>query len=104
MFFRPVNVALSENEPMEKRLNFSDIQDLFDKALSEAIENKEHDLNAEDLEDVFRKASETIDPVSDEISEMLFQSLRESQGDAVEVWEAFIPTLNYAITICGNMH
>lgn len=72
---------------MGKRLNFNDIQDLLNKALSQALENKENDLKAKDLEDVFRKASESIDPVSDEISEMLFQSLRESQSDVVEDWE-----------------
>lgn len=82
-----MSAALSENEHMEKRLNFNDIQDLFNKALSETLENKEHDLKAKELEDVFRKVSESIGPASDEISEILFQSLRESQSDAVEDWE-----------------
>lgn len=72
---------------LEKRLNLSDIQDLFNKTLSDVLEDKELDLKADGLEDIFRKVSETIDPVSDEISEMLFKSLRESQNDAVEDWE-----------------
>lgn len=72
---------------MEKRLNFSEIQSLFNKALSDALKNKEGELRTEDPEDVARKVTETINPVSDEIAEMLFQSLRKSQEDVVEDWE-----------------
>jgi len=72
---------------MSDRLDFGSIQDLFDSALEDKIKRIGDEVNVEDVEDLFNKASESIDPVSDEISEVIFNSLRESQSDAVRDWE-----------------
>jgi len=72
---------------MKKRLDFSQVHELFNKTLSDVLKRKEGELKLEDLEGVFKKTAETIDPISNEIAELLFKGLRESQSDVVEDWE-----------------
>lgn len=71
----------------EKKLNFSDIQDLFNKALFDVLESKGKELSPEAIEGLLSEACETIGPVSNEIAEKLFHALRKDQRGAVDGWE-----------------
>lgn len=72
---------------MSDRLDFGSIQDLFDSVLADKLKRNSGYLDVEDLKGVFAKVSESIAPASEEISEVIFRSLRESQSDAVQDWE-----------------
>lgn len=72
---------------MSNRLDFGSIQSLFDSALEDKLKRNSSELEVEDIEGVLTKVTDSIDLVSDEISEVIFNSLRETQSGAVRDWE-----------------
>lgn len=75
--------------PEEKKLNVSDIQDLFNKVLFDVLESEGEELSPEVIDNLLSKAYKTIDPTLNKIAEEIFHTLRKDQRDAVEDWENF---------------